>query len=280
MVTGDQTPANGAVIEGKLIRGRIKRLSGVSATYRNCVVEMPAVTSGDPLNLVESWGTGGTITFEDCTLRVPAANRSFRASGGIHGSGVVVRRTLLIGFVDAFCPAGVGQKGSWLAENFEIAQTMHYVDPAVPQSDGMTHDDSVDIYGNLSSVILRNGVISNAHGSAVFVKGSRLAGGIDELVLEGLSFPVTNRPTGYGILVQFAPEDSVITNAAIRQCLFSTKDVSSIPRILADQEQLDALDIVATGAMANGWLDDGTPPSTIVPVWRGTGSSPAMYTAY
>jgi hypothetical protein len=275
VLTGTQTLTDGQIIENTIIRGRVVVGDSVTATLRNVVVEMPAVTTGVPLSAVSAWGAGATLTIEDFEVRVPVANRSYRTSVGLHGSNITARRGYLTGFVDGVLGAGIEQRGDLLLEDVVIRDVQHYADDGGIHSDG-THDDSIQLQGNLGDVVVRRCTIPAAY-SAAFMVTQDIAGGYDSLTIEDNTFPVDI--TTYGALLNFKLEDATIPNVTVRRNLFSTKAATSKARIVMDAEQLAAAAITATGPDANGWLPDGTPPNTAVPVYRGSGVSPSnLYT--
>ena len=148
----------GTVINGLDIRGYVQ-IEADNVTIRNSIIRGGAAATTDRA-LVASWWGARNFVIEDSTI--VAANPSLRIDG-VSGSNFTARRLNIYGVVDPIKILGsnVTVTDSWLHDTIHSEN-----DPN--QSDGRTHDDSIQIAGG-SNILLRNNVMEDAHNAAIML---------------------------------------------------------------------------------------------------------------
>lgn len=159
VINGDlKITTRGTVLDGVDIRGYVS-IQADDVTIRNSVIRGGAAPSTDRA-LVMAWWGYKNLVIEDTTL-VPSAPSVY--TDGISGSNFTARRLDISGVVDPVKVIGnnVTVVDSWLHDTFHSRN-----DPT--QSDGFTHDDSVQITGG-SNILLRGNLMEDSHNAAIMV---------------------------------------------------------------------------------------------------------------
>lgn len=158
--------ASDTVYENKLLSGRIV-CQGHDITIRNCVIEMQS--SASTINAIVSWVSGNTgILIQNVTIRCAEENRSYFIGAGIHGSGFTAERVKISGTTDGIMLAGVNQRSYGYVYGCHISDMPHYDYDGGAHVDG-SHNDAIQIEGNMTDVIVRGNTLGTGYTSCVIV---------------------------------------------------------------------------------------------------------------
>lgn len=169
-VTGTITLNTPQTYENRIVEGTIV-ITSSNVIVRNCIIRMPS--SGTAIRGVFCATAGATnILIEYVRIEVPAGNRSYNQGYCIQGSGYTARRCDFSGTVDGLSIAGVNQRASVTVEGCYIHDLPVYTAGSpgiVHPTDTVTHNDGMQIEGNLSSVSIIGNSICTARTSCILV---------------------------------------------------------------------------------------------------------------
>lgn len=156
-VAGMTITSPGYVLENKIVTGSIT-VKAANVVIRNCYVKGGATAD----TLVKAWDAACVnLTVEHCTLAPTVTGIN---SQGIHGKEYTARYNNVYNVVDgfgAFNTAGSTTGANVLIERNWVHDLTCLLDPA--RSDGITHNDCVQIHGSGGVHILYNSLEAN-HG--------------------------------------------------------------------------------------------------------------------
>ena len=159
VVSGDLViKEDGTVIDSVDVHGYV-RVQANNVTIKRSIIRGGAQATRSNA-LVAAWWNYKNIIVEDSTL--VAANAGYHIDG-LSGSNITGRRLNIYGVVDPIKVIG----GPFKLTDSWVHDTLHY-EPDPNQSDGKTHDDSVQIEGG-TNIVLDGNRFEDAHNAAIMV---------------------------------------------------------------------------------------------------------------
>lgn len=251
----------GQIYERRLLDGRIV-VKAPNVVVRDCVIRMPASTTDIRGIFVATSGATG-VSIEHNRIEVPAANRSFYQGYGIQGSGFTASRNDISGTVDGISMAGVNQRSFAIAKGNFIHGLVHYDNPPDTSHADGSHNDCIQVEGNLTSVSIIGNSLHAGHTSAVLVTQDN---GTYDAPPELTDNCFYIEDASAGSILNVKSSMTPISGLAILRNRF-TRDLPAKARMILYPGHLAVANITATGTDKNRY--DTGDPADVVPVWNG-----------
>lgn len=257
--TGVKTLATGQLYEGRYLRGRVHM--GNESVLRNCVVEMPSVTSF--LAAIDAFGVSGWL-IEDVEIRVRVEDQSYFNSYGFQGAGGTLRRVKSSGTVDSFYLVGINHRPSLtILEGFVSTGLTYFTGEGVHPTDTKTHGDNVTVDGNQGKVIVRYGVIDPANSAGIFITQTSGKTFDAKPTVEHVYFNTPSNPVGT-VGSYLTLHENVTVGAELRDLVFPPG--TSPARMLVPAGLISQMEWSSHGARRCLYTDGSGP----VPYWNST----------
>lgn len=265
----------GATYQGVIFNGGV-RIQASGITLRDCIITFPDGITADRHGIY-CWYGATDVTIEHCTIICPESARNYFIGAGIHGVGFTASRNRIEGMTDGIIAAGTGSTGYVNIYGNYIANLPYYDFDGYPSRSGShsdgSHPDGIQVQGNLTDVEVIGNTVGTARTSCViFTNGS---GTYESVRVEDNWFPVSDPLFGSFVNFGIFPGGGTIP-LSIKRNKFPPMSETPKARMYIPPALLATADLHSNGPDRNEFFDGSSP----VPVWRGSGVTPANLYEY